>query len=195
MHERYADELGRGGSLRMAVGRVRLRSVVRVGFSIGWIVSLLPALIVSAVATWSLANIWRTLNGWTPWTPWPTNTRIAGFTLPTPEFRPREALHLERFYQLLTPLGHHPVLGAAVGTVALTILGGILFAAIAILAGIGYNLFARATGGLEFELVSRERRSPPNGPAGRTPRLASGQGARARREDEWALEDETPLRW
>lgn len=184
MRERYADELGRGEPLRMAVRRVRLRSVVRVGFSVGWIISLLPALIVSAITAWALQGIWSTLDGWTPWTPWPANTRIATFTLPTPEFRPREALRVEGLYQLLAPIGHHPLLGAAAGTVVLTIIGGVLFAVIAILAGGAYNLFARATGGLEFELVRRERRPEVAAPTGRT-----------RREEEWALEDETPLRW
>jgi len=184
MRERYDDELNSGGPLRMAVGRVRLRSVARVGFSIGWIVSLIPALLTSGIVTWILYNIWRTLNGWTPWIPWPSNTRIAGFTLPTPEFRPREALRVEGFYQFLGPLGQHPIIG------------GILFAVIALLAGFVYNLFARATGGLEFELVSRERRRPlpaerPNG----TPRRVSGPRPRARQDDEWALEDEAPLRW
>ena len=196
MRERYDDELDSGGPLRMAVGRVRLCSVARVGFSIGWIVSLIPALLTSGIVTWILYNIWRTLNGWTPWTPWPSNTRIAGFTLPTPEFRPREALRVEGFYQFLGPLGQHPIVSAILGTVALTIVGGILFAVIALLAGFVYNLFARATGGLEFELVSRERRRPlpaerPNG----TPRRVSGPRPRARQDDEWAPEDEAPLRW
>ncbi len=201
MRERYGDDLDAGGPLRMAIGRVRLRSVARVGFSIGWIISLIPALITSGIVTWILYNIWRTLNGWTPWTPWPSNTRIAGFTLPTPEFRPREALRVDGFYQFLGPLGQHPLLSAVLGTVALTIIGGILFALIALLAGFAYNLFARATGGLEFELVSRERRRPlpATRPAG-TPRPASftradGKRARAREDDEWALEDEAPLRW
>jgi hypothetical protein len=194
MRERYGDDLDRGGPLRMAVGRVRLRSVARVGFSIGWIISLIPALLTSGVVTWVLYNIWRTLNGWTPWTPWPHDTRIAGFTLPTPEFRPREALRVEGFYQFLGPLGQHPVLGALLGAVALTIVGGILFAIIAILAGLAYNLFARVTGGLEFELVSRERRRPlPRGRAVGRPSLADGQ--RPRQDDEWTLEDEAPLRW
>ncbi len=201
MRERYGEDLDGGGPLRMAVGRVRLRSVARVGFSIGWIISLIPALITSGLVTWILYNIWRTLNGWTPWTPWPTNTRIAGFALPTPEFRPREALRVDGFYQSLGPLGQHPFLGAILGTVALTIIGGLLFALIALLAGFVYNLFARATGGLEFELVSRERRRPlPAARANGTPRLANGPRAggkrpRKREDDEWALEDEAPLRW
>jgi hypothetical protein len=201
MRERYDTELDSGEPLRVAVGRVRLRSVARVGFSIGWIISLIPALLTSGIVTWILYNIWRTLNGWTPWTPWPSNTRIAGFTLPTPEFRPREALRVDGFYQFLGPLGQHPLLSAVLGSVALTIVGGILFAIIALLAGLVYNLFARATGGLEFELVSRERRRPlpaarPDGP----PRLPGdartrGKRTRAREEDELALEDEAPLRW
>jgi len=196
MRERYGTDLDSGGPMRMAVGRVRLRSVARVGFSIGWVVSLIPALLTSGIVTWILYNIWRTLNGWTPWTPWTSNTRIAGFALPTPEFRPREALRVDGFYQFLGPLGQHPVLTGFLGTVALTIVGGILFAIIAILAGFVYNLFARATGGLEFELVSRERRRPlPAGHADGTPRFAGGQRARARQDDEWALEDEAPLRW
>jgi hypothetical protein len=196
MRERYSDDRDGGGPLRMAIGRVRLRSVARVGFSIGWIVSLIPALLTSGIGTWILYNIWRTLNGWTPWTPWPANTRIAGLTLPTPEFRPREALRVDGFYQFLGPLGQHPLASALLGTVALTIVGGILFAIIALLAGFAYNLFARATGGLEFELVPRERRRPlPGAYASSPPHLTGGRRGRARQDEEWALEDEAPLRW
>ena len=36
-------EVGEGPT-RLAIGRVRLRSLARVGFSIGWVISLLPAL-------------------------------------------------------------------------------------------------------------------------------------------------------
>src|SRR5215208_6912113 len=85
---------------RLTVRRVRLRSVARVGCSLGWLISLLPALLTSALAVWVLHGIWSTLNGWTPWTPWPRDTRLGPFALPTPEFRPREALHLEGIYRL-----------------------------------------------------------------------------------------------
>lgn len=146
---------------RIAVRRVRLRSVARVGFSLGWIVSFLPALLASGIAAWVLHGIWSTLDGWTPWTPWSPNTRIAGFTLPAPEFRPREALQVEGLYQLLEPVGRHPVMGAFLGTLALTALGGLLFAMIMILAGLGYNLFAGVTGGIEFEFASRPTRHRP----------------------------------
>lgn len=182
--------------MRLAVGRVRLRSVARVGFSIGWIVSLIPALLTSGIIAWILHGIWGTLDGWTPWSPWSPNTRIAGIALPTPEFRPREALHVDGFYEWLAPIGHHPFIGAALGTLALTVIGGAIFAVILILAGWAYNLFAFFTGGLEFEMVSRDR---PRGPEARQGRRAAlpppRRQTRADREKEGFLEDDTDLRW
>jgi hypothetical protein len=193
MRERYSGEFGAAEPMRLAVGRVRLRSVARVGFSIGWIVSLIPSLIASGLIAWILHGIWNTLDGWTPWTPWSPNTRIAGFTLPTPEFRPREALHVDGLYQLLAPIGQHPFIGAAVGTVALTAIGGLLFALILILAGGAYNLFARFTGGLELELVPRDRRRAL--PIGDTPRTSPRSRRTIRRDDERLPEDDRSLRW
>lgn len=190
MREDDFGEFDADKPLRLAIGRVRVRSVARVGFSVGWIVSLIPALLVSGVVAYVLHGIWHTLDGWTPWTPWSPNTRVAGFTLPTPEFRPREALHVDGLYTMLAPIGQHPYVGAALGTLALTIIGGILFAIIAILAGWAYNLFAFATGGLEIEMVPRGRRP-------RAPELAAGSPPRRapKRERERLLEDDTSLRW
>ena len=182
--------------MRLAIGRVLLRSVARVGFSIGWIVSLIPALLTSAIVAWILHGIWGTLDGWTPWTPWSTNTRIAGITLPTPEFRPREALHVDGLYEWLAPIGHHPFIGAALGTLALTVIGGVLFALILLLAGWAYNLFAFFTGGLEFEMVSRDRPRHLEMRQGRpTAAVSSRQATRRTREKEPLLEDDTNLRW
>lgn len=169
----------------MAVRRVRLRSLARVGFSIGWLISLLPSLVLSAFAAWALHGIWGTLDGWTPWTPWDPDTRVGPITLPTPEFRPREALRVEGFYRMLEPIGRRPVLGALLGTVALTAIGGGLVALTMILAGVGYNLFSRFTGGLEFELVPR---TPPRRHA---VQRVDHAGARTKR-GEW---DDTDLQW
>jgi hypothetical protein len=149
---------------RMTVRRVRLRSLARVGFGLGWLLSLLPAILVSALGVWVLHGIWGTLNGWTPWTPWPPGQRVAGFTLPTPEFRPREALRVEDLYHWLTPVGQHPLLAVVIGAAVLTLVGGIVVALALLLAGAGYNVFARATGGIEFELAPRpEYPAPPAG--------------------------------
>lgn len=196
MHEDYPSELAREGPMRLAVGRVRLRSVARVGFSIGWIVSLIPSLLTSAIAAWILQGIWGTLDGWTPWSPWSPNTRIAGFTLPTPEFRPREALHVDGFYERLAPIGHHPLIGAVLGTLALTIIGGVIFAIILIMAGWAYNLFALLTGGLEFEMVSRDKpRRLEARQAQRTALPTPRQATRRTRDNDALLDDDTNLRW
>ena len=150
---------------RLTVRRVRLGSLARVGCSLGWLISLLPAVVVSAVSVWILRGIWATLAGWTPWTPWPAGQRIAGFALPTPEFRPREALRVEGLYQLLEPVGQHPVIATLLGTLGLTFLGGVLFALVLLLAGAAYNVFARFIGGIEVELAPRP--APPALPGSR----------------------------
>ena len=128
--------------------------------------------------------------------PWSPNTRIAGFALPTPEFRPREALHVDGFYEWLAPIGHHPFIGAALGTLALTVIGGAIFAIILIMAAWGYNLFALFTGGLEFEMVSRDKPRRPDAPTGRRSAVTSPrQTLRRTREKDALLEDDTNLRW
>lgn len=180
-----AEGRGGRGATRLAIGRVRLSSLARVGFSIGWIVSLLPALLISAITAWVLHGIWNTLDGWTPWTPWSPDTRILGVALPTPEFAPREALRLEGLYRRLEPIGQHPFIGGIVGAIVLTLLGGLVFTLILTLAGMAYNLFAGVTGGIEFELTER--------PARRVPRRDGTTGARrATDSEEW---DEAELRW
>ncbi len=174
------------GPVRMSVRRVRLGSLARVGFSIGWIISFLPALLASVLVAWILHGIWGTLDGWTPWSPWAPNTRVAGIPMPAPpEFRPREALRVEGFYQMLEPIGRRPVVAVLLGTVALTAIGGGLVAVIMILAGAGYNFFARATGGIEFELA------PGRGCRGRPiPHTSAGR----ERAEGWDWED-ADLRW
>ncbi len=175
------------GPLRLSVRRIRLGSLARVGFSIGWLICFLPALLTSAIGAWILHGIWSTLDGWTPWHPWSPNTRIGGFTLPTPEFRPREALRVEGLYQLLEPLGQHPFIAALLGTVALTAIGGGVVALTMLLAGAGYNLFARVTGGLEFEMTPSRR--------GRGARAAPGGGSARNRGDGWDWEEDADLQW
>lgn len=160
------------GPARLAVRRVRLRSLVRVGCTVGWLVSLLPALLLSAASVWVLQNVWSTLGAWAPWSPWTPGQRIGGVTLPTPEFRPREVLRVERFYQLLTPVGEHPWLATLLGAIGLTVLGGLVITLVLLLAGLGYNLFASATGGIEFDLAPQA-----------APRSRGSASERARWED------------
>lgn len=142
--------------LRLTVRRIRLRSLVRFGLGFGWLVSLPLALAISASATWLLRELWVTLAAWAPWTPWPPGQTVLGVPLPTPELRPRELLHVERLYQILTPLGHQPVLATLLGTVALTALGGLLTTLGLLIAGGAYNAFAGLTGGIEVDLAPRE---------------------------------------
>ncbi len=173
---------------RMVIRRVNHRSLLRVGMSLGWVISFIPALIISSSIAWIAHGIWKTLDGMTPWRPWDPNTKIAGFALPTPEFRPREALNVDSLYQTLAPIGAHPFLGAIAGTILLTIIGGIIVAIIFLLAGIAYNVFALITGGLELEMAPRrQRRSAIN--TSRTTRRGS-QRRQSRLDD-----DETPLEW
>ncbi len=184
---RAAENIGSVPSAgRLTVRRVRLGSVARVGCSLGWLISLLPAILTSALAAWVLHSIWSTLNGWTPWTPWPRDTRLGPFALPTPEFRPREALQVEGIYQFLEPVGQHPFVATLLGALALTLLGGALLALIFLLAGAGYNAFARLTGGIEFDVTpagGRPERPGPGDPTRRRPTDA---------EHDW---DDADLKW
>lgn len=174
--------------LRLAVRRVRLRPLVRVGFGFGWIASIVPAFLFSIILVWVLHGIWATLDGWTPWTPWSPDTRILGAQLPTPEFRPREALGLNGLYRALTPIGRHPFLGAALLTLALTFCGEIGITLGLLVVGLAYNRFAWLTGGIELEVV--ERPTPRGAARSRGANRAARGGDDPR--DDW---DEAELRW
>jgi hypothetical protein len=165
----------------VTLGRVRLRSLARVAFRIGWFASLPPSLLTSAIGAWVLHNIWTTLDGWKPWTPWAPDTRILGAQLPTPEFAPREALRLEGMYQTLEPVGQHPFIAAALFTLLLTAIGGLVFALMVTSVGLTYNRFVGMIGGIEFELTERPARSEK--------RAGRGRGGEP---DDW---DDAKLRW
>lgn len=182
---------GEGGAPEtkfLTIRRVRVRSLVRLGFRLTWIASAVPAVLAAIVLTWALHGIWATLDGWQPWTPWSPDARILGAPLPQPpEFRPREALRLNGLYRALEPIGRHPFLGGAALAVALTLLGQAGSLIGRALAGLAFNRFARLIGGIEFEVIERPARRPAGRPA----------GPRARRGDppppgEW---DEAELRW
>ncbi|MFN8537944.1 MAG: hypothetical protein U0232_10780 [Thermomicrobiales bacterium] len=179
-------EAGREGSAdartgRVVLGRVRLGSLARVAFRMGWFASLVPSLILSVVLVWVLHGIWQTLDGWDPWTPWDPNTRILGAELPTPKFEPRESLRVEGLYRALGPIGQHPIIAAVLFTVLLTIVGGVVFAFWVTSIGLTYNRYIRTLGGIEFEMVERPARG-----ASRAGRGARGESA------EW---DDAKLRW
>src|SRR5262245_1460213 len=101
---------------RVVLGRVRLGSLMRVAFKIGWFASLAPSLLASVILVWVLHGTWSTLDGWDPWRPWDPNTRILGAQLPTPEFKPRESLHVEGVYRALGPFGEHPFIAVVLCT-------------------------------------------------------------------------------
>jgi uncharacterized protein (DUF2062 family) len=166
---------------RVALGRVRLRSLARVAFSMGWFASFWPSLIVSVILVWVLHAIWNTMNGWSPWTPWSPGTRILGAELPTPEFAPREALRVDGLYRALEPIGQHPFIAMVLCTLLLTLVGGLLFSLAITSIGMIYNRFIGLIGGVEFELIER--------PARATPRARRGREAET---EEW---DEAKLRW
>ena len=175
-------------NVRLSVRRVRLRSLVRIGFGFGWIASLVPAILTSIALVWVLHGIWTTLDGWKPWTPWSPDARVLGAPLPAPpEFAPREVLRLNGLYRALSPVGHHPVIGAVLIAVVLTFGGEVVLTAGLLAAGIAYNRFARRLGGLELEVVER--------PARRTPRLGGTNRARANGDDPPDAWDEARLRW
>jgi hypothetical protein len=166
---------------RVVLGRVRLGSVARVAFRMGWFASLPPAFVLSVIVVWVLHGTWSTLDGWTPWTPWPPDTRILGAQLPTPEFAPREALRVEGLYRTLEPIGQHPFIALVVCTLLLTVVGGLLFSLFAMSIGMVYNRFVRTLGGIEFELTER----PASG----------GERRRRRRADDGEEWRDTKLRW
>jgi hypothetical protein len=166
---------------RVVLGRVRPGSLMRVAFKIGWFASLAPSLIASMILVWVLHGTWSTLHGWDPWTPWAPDTRILGAPLPTPEFKPRESLHVEGLYRALGPFGQHPFFAVILCTLLFTVFGGLFCAVWVVSIGLTYNRFIGSLGGIEFELIERPARGTP-----------SARRSRGEKPEDW---EDAKLRW
>lgn len=86
--------------------------------------------------------------------------------MPAPELRPRELPQLERVYSLLAPTQHQPVAVFIVSAVTPAAVGSLSFTAVALCAGLVYNLFATVTGGIDCEVTPVAILCTPDG-AGR----------------------------
>lgn len=146
----------------LRVRRLRVGNLAKFGAGCGWLAGAPFGVAASLASVWLARIVWSWLDALRPWSPWPSGQTLGGITLPTPELHPRELLQLERVYNLLSPAQHQPVPVFVAVAVSLAIVGGLLFAAAALGAGLIYNLFAAVTGGLEFEVTPVAARRAPD---------------------------------
>ncbi len=135
--------------MKVAVKRVGLRSLGKMGCLLGAVAAFLPSLFCG-LAGLGLANLLRHwLEGWQA-----VNISLLGREIASFDFV--ELLGMEKLLETLQVLA-----AASIPTLILAILGlalvcGALLALIVALVGLAYNLIAAATGGLEVEMVAMQ---------------------------------------
>jgi hypothetical protein len=131
--------------MRYRIRRITPESALRVGCTLGWLVMLCPALCMAMVLVQVLQRINQALVGITPIEITLLGQSIARIDL-------LEILRLSEAARTVARLMQSQPLTLAALTLLFTAVGALLLAVAVLLFSLGYNLLARAGGGLEVEL-------------------------------------------
>jgi hypothetical protein len=131
--------------LKVAVHRIELASLGKMGCLLGALAAFLPSLLCGLLAFGLAGIVRRWLENWQKLTINVLGQEIATFDLV-------QFLNLDGVLSSLQVLGSVSVLGLIVAVLALALISGALLAAIIILVGLAYNLLSSATGGVVLEL-------------------------------------------
>jgi hypothetical protein len=146
-------------NVRYQVRRITARSALRVGFTLGWLVALPPALVSGWLATRLVEQVDAALRGLRE-----AEVRLPSFELPVVGLVELGSVPVD----VATPLGLDSAARDAAGLAAQLPLVFTTVTLVAVLAGaalftfglllfcLGYNLIAGLGGGLEIELRSAE---------------------------------------
>ena len=140
--------------MKVAIRRVSLLSLGRLGCLLGVVAAFLPSLLCGLLGLGLTGLIRRWLEGWQEITITLLGRDVASFDLV--QLLGLEGI-LDLFQVLATASG--PVLFLAVMTLALVC--GVLLAVIVILVGLAYNLLSAASGGLVVEMAAVPGRESP----------------------------------
>jgi len=116
---------------------------------LGWLVMLCPALVVAAVVVQVLRRVDQALGGVAPFTITLLGQTVARIDL-------LEALQLSDTARTVAQLTQRQPLTIVALTLLFTAVGAVMLAVAVLLFSLGYNLLARAGGGLEVDLREAE---------------------------------------
>jgi transmembrane protein DUF3566 len=135
--------------MRYKIRRIAPGSALRVGCALGWLVLLCPALCMAGVVVQALQRVNQTLGGITPFEITLLGQSIARIDL-------LEILRLSDTARTVAQLTRSQPLTLVALTLLFTAVGAVVLAVAVLLFSVGYNLLARAGGGLEVELGEGE---------------------------------------
>jgi len=142
--------------MKLAIRRINLMSLGKVGCFLGLLLALLPSLLcgILGVAIAQVLRHW--LEGWEE-----LSISLLGQTIVS--FDLVHTLGLAEFLNRLQAIGDASWLVVALVVLVLGLLTGLMLASITVLAGLAYNLLATATGGVVVDAaVVDERTTAPS---------------------------------
>jgi hypothetical protein len=142
--------------MKLAIRRINLMSLGKVGCFLGLLLALLPSLLcgILGVAIAQVLRHW--LEGWEE-----LSISLLGQTIVS--FDLVHTLGLAEFLDRLQAIGDASWLVVALVVLVLGLLTGLMLASITVLAGLAYNLLATATGGVVVDAaVVDERTTAPS---------------------------------
>jgi hypothetical protein len=131
--------------VKVAVRRIELASLGRMGCLLGTLAAFLPSLLCGLLALGLAGVVRRWLENWQKLTINVLGQEVATFDLV-------QFLNLDGVLSSLQVLGSVSILGLILAVLILALLSGALLAAIIILVGLAYNLLSSATGGVVLEM-------------------------------------------
>ena len=131
--------------MKVAIRRIELASLGRMGCLLGTLAAFLPSLLCGLLAIGLAGVVRRWLENWQKLTINVLGQEVATFDLV-------QFLNLDGVLSSLQVLGSVSILGLILAVLILALLSGALLTAIIILVGLAYNLLSSATGGVVLEM-------------------------------------------
>jgi len=131
--------------VKVAIRRIELASLGRMGCLLGTLAAFLPSLLCGLLAIGLAGVVRRWLENWQKLTINVLGQEVATFDLV-------QFLNLDGVLSSLQVLGSVSILGLILAVLILALLSGALLTAIIILVGLAYNLLSSATGGVVLEM-------------------------------------------
>ena len=142
--------------MKLAIRRISLQSLGKVGCFLGIVLACLPSLLCGVLGMGVVQVLRRWLEGWEEISISILGKEIATFDLV-------HYLGLTEFLKWLQTIGGASWLVVALVVLVLGLLTGLMLASITVLAGLAYNLLATATGGVVVDAaVVDERTTAPS---------------------------------
>ena len=137
--------------MKVAIRRVSLASLGRMGCMLGIVAALLPSVLcgLAVVALGGIVRQW--LEGWQTMSISVLGQEFATFDLV-------QFLNLEKLLHSLQTLGGVSVLGLILSILLIALVSGLLLALIVTLLGVAYNLLSASMGGVVVELDAESQR-------------------------------------